>query len=178
MARKWKKEPSLLLLPTIPGPLHGVCPRNLKGAKWWNAERKRAYESTDHHCNACGVHKTEALFKQWMEGHEVYRTDYQAGYLYYERTVPLCNACHSFIHQGRLAWLLKTQQISMKRYTTIQRHGVKVLEDAKLDPLDKVEGDEFLVPAEEWRLVLNGQLYCKLDLQEQRKKKKPQRRNK
>jgi len=168
----WQREPQVLLLPTVPEPLHQVCPRNLLGASWWNAERKRAYESTDHHCLACGVHKSEALFKQWMEAHEHYRTDYQAGLLHYERAVPLCNACHSFIHQGRLTWLLKTQQITMKRYTMVQRHGARVLHEAGLSFLDKVEGDVNLVPAEEWRLVLEGKMYCRIDLEEVRNNRK------
>ena len=149
-------RPEILLLPTIPEPLHTINPRNVLGSGWWNKERKRCYESTNHSCIACGVHKSKALYRKHVEAHEVYDTNYEAGELTYIETVPLCNACHSFVHLGRLKWLLDTQQISFARYTAVIKRGNAQLALIGKTLKDKPMGNEDLVDWFEWRLVVFG----------------------
>ncbi len=153
----WQVRPELLLLPQIPKPMHSVAPREILGGKWWDATRKTAYASTAHHCAACGVWKHEAKLRQWLEGHEVYQTDYVRGRLTYLETVPLCHCCHAFIHIGRLEWLLKVGKVPHATYNTILRHGRDVLRTANLTKPEPYNGP--VAPWASWRLILNGVEY-------------------
>jgi len=153
----WIPRPELLLLPNIPKPLHGIAPRVVMGSKWWNAVRQAAYESTDHHCLACMVHKTRARGRSWMEAHEVYRTDYRLGRLYFIEAVPLCNFCHSFIHSGRLQALLEKNQITQQRYVAILQHGERVLAKAGLVKPKQYDGP--IAEWGKWRLVVERRMF-------------------
>jgi len=153
----WKPRPEVLLLPNIPKPLHGVAPRVVMGSKWWNEIRQAAYESTDHHCVACMVHKTKARGRQWMEAHEVYRTDYKLGRLYFIEAIPLCNFCHSYIHSGRLQALLEKNQITQQRYVAIIQHGERVLANAGLMKPKQYDGP--IAEWGKWRLVVGGRMF-------------------
>lgn len=157
----WRPEPKVLLKPIAPPPLHGVVPRVLLGTEWWDIERRAAYQTTDYHCLACGIHCSQAKGKQWIEGHEVYRINYRKGRATYLRTVPLCHYCHNYVHQGRLRYLLAAKKVAQAKYRAIIQHGDKVLLDAHL----KIRGEnpggfdlhsEAVAPWEKWRLVLNG----------------------
>lgn len=153
----WEARPEVLMLPQIPKPLHGMAPRVILGGKWWNETRYAAYETTDNHCIACKVYKTRARGPKWMEAHEIYRTDYKVGRLYYIEAVPLCHFCHNYIHQGRLQSLLDKHKISLQRFVAIIQHGDRVLAKAGL-----VKPPEYTGPFVEWskwRLVLNGKMY-------------------
>ena len=158
-------EPLLLAGPNIPLPLHGVAPRVVLGQKWWDRERRAAYRATGFHCLACGVHKSEAKFHRWLEGHEVYRIVYLSGVMTYERTVPLCHACHSYVHDGRLEYLKKSRMITFTKYAAVIQHGEAVLAAAGHSRLPRVERDremtELLMsgrvaPSKSWRLVIPG----------------------
>ena len=153
----WIPRPEVLLLPNIPKPLHGVAPRAVLGSKWWNEVRQAAYESTDYHCIACGVHKTRARGRQWMEAHEVYRTDYIIGRLYFIEAIPLCNYCHSFIHSGRLQALLDRNQITQQRYVAVIQHGERVLAKAGLVKPKQYDGP--MAEWGKWRLVVGRRMF-------------------
>ena len=155
--KRWKVKPELLLLPQIPKPLHGVAPRIILGSVWWNQTRQEAYRSTNYQCEACGVPKLSAAYHQWLEGHEVYRTDYVKGRLYYVRTVPLCHFCHNYIHVGRLQWLLDTGKIHHAKFVSIIQHGDQVLASAGLRRPPVYNG--VIAPWSKWRLVLNRKHY-------------------
>jgi len=159
-ALKWKLRPEVLQCGRIPEPLHGVAPRVVLGAKWWNATRQAAYKSTAYHCVACGVHKADARHRQWLEGHELYEVDYLLGTMTYLETVPLCHFCHNYIHSGRLAALLDEGKITHAKYTAIIQHGDAVLDAAGLRKPEIVV--ECVCPkAADWRLVINGKEYRK-----------------
>jgi hypothetical protein len=153
----WKLRPEVLLLPQIPKPLHGIAPRVVLGNKWWDQTRQEAYKSTDYHCVACGVHKTEARGPKWLEAHEVYRTDYIIGRLYFIEAVPLCHFCHNSIHQGRLQALLDKHQITQRKFTSIIQHGERVLAGAGLVKPPPYEGR--MAEWGSWRLVINRRMY-------------------
>lgn len=152
----WKLRPEILTEGQIPQPLHEVAPRNILGQPWWNKTRKAAYASTDFHCVACGIHKSLARFRQWLEAHEVYEIDYLRGRMYYRETVPLCTCCHSYIHQGRLRWLLDTHRISAERYVAIIQHGDSILRKHGLER-KIVEGP--FADWKDWRLVIGRKHY-------------------
>lgn len=137
--------------------MHGLAPRIVLGAKWWNQTRQAAYRSTLWHCVACGVPNRIARFRQWLEGHELYEVDYPAGRLYYVETVPLCHCCHNYVHDGRLCSLLKKDQVSCQKYVAIIQHGDAVLAQAGLSKPEPYHGP--FAEWSSWRLVLLGKKY-------------------
>lgn len=151
-------NPSILLHPQIPKPMHGMAPRTVLGQAWWNREREAAYQSTNYHCEACGVSKWEAKYKQWLEAHEVYQIDYLKGRMVYERASPLCHYCHNYIHAGRLQWLFETRRINHQKYASIIQHGDAVLKQAGLKRPKPYEGPT--AGWTQWRLVINGKEYA------------------
>jgi len=153
---KWKVDPSILLCRQVPKPLHGVAPRVVLGAKWWNATRKEAYHSTLYHCLACGVSKHEAHYRQWLEAHEYYEVDYLLGRAEYIRTVPLCHLCHNYIHCGRLQGLLDRGIIPHGKYVAVLQHGNRILRQAKL--VKSVYNGPF-ADWQDWRMVIYGKEY-------------------
>lgn len=164
----WKTDPSILLCPNIPKPMHGVAPRVVLGSKWWNAERRAAYKTTAYHCKACGVHKSVAQSRQWMEGHELYDIDYQKGRMVYIKTVPLCHFCHNYIHDGRMIALLRKGELSQAKFAAIIQHGDDVLFRAKLQRPTKHDRETAMIEAilagevaawKDWRLVVNKKEY-------------------
>lgn len=155
--KKWKRRPEILCLPNIPPPMYGLAPRVVLGQKWWDETRQEAYRSTDFHCIACGVHQYSARFHQWMEGHEVYDTDYLLGRLTYVETVPLCHSCHCFIHDGRLKWQLGLKEITATKYLMIMNHGRRVLKQAGIVKPPLYSGP--VAEWEDWRLVVFDKEY-------------------
>ena len=136
-------RPELLQHPRLPMPLHGLNPRTLKGADWWDGVRRQAYAAHGQRCWACGVPAAEAIFSQRLEAHEAYRIDYKKQVAEMVEVVALCHACHNFIHNGRLLNLLGSGQIAPEMFVEILRHGFAVLRAARLKPhLHAVEACE------------------------------------
>lgn len=161
-----KTRPDILMGPNVPKPMHGVVPREILGLKWWDETRRAAYASTLYRCLACGVYKFNALCKQWLEGHELYDVDYEAGTWTYVETVPLCHYCHNYVHDGRLQAMLDCRDITYAKYAAIIQHGDRVLADAGLKRLPHEEREHLLIdavldnkvaPWGSWRLILNGE---------------------
>lgn len=153
----WKLRPEVLIGPNTPKPMHGVVPREILGRSWWNKERKAAFESTEHHCIACGVHKSAAPGREWLEGHELYRIDYLSGTMVYTGTVPLCHFCHNYIHDGRLESLLRQGKIHHAKFVAIHQHGDRILEEHGLTVPPEYTGP--FADWEDWRLILEGKQY-------------------
>jgi hypothetical protein len=124
-------HPEILMHPNIPKPLHEVNPRNIMGEEKWNVVRQEAYASTDYHCIACGVHKSQAKGPKWLEAHEFYNIDYAAGKVEIDRIIPLCHYCHNFIHSGRL-YMVMDKEKTEQEVVDILEHGFKILADAGL----------------------------------------------
>ena len=154
---RWQPRPEVLLCGNIPKPMHGLAPRGILGATWWNQTRRQAYKSTYYHCVACGVYKKDAKLRQWLEGHELYTVDYLTGRMYYQETVPLCHCCHNYIHDGRLTALLEQGKLSHQKYVTVMQHGDAVLAAAGLKKPTPYSGP--FTEWGDWRLVLFGKEY-------------------
>ncbi len=155
--KTWTVKPELLLCSQIPKPMSGVNPRTIMGVNWWNQQRRLAYQSTDYHCQACGVIKFDAKYHQWLEAHEQYEIDYLLGRMTYVGCVPVCHFCHAFIHQGRLQALLDSGKIHHAKFVAIHQHGDEVLRKAGL-----VKTSVYSGPSAEWgdwRLILDGKEY-------------------
>jgi hypothetical protein len=149
----WQREPELLMASNIPKPLHGVNPRSVLGAAWWENERRAAYRSTYFHCKACGIFKHDTPERQ-LDAHEVYSVDNLCGRAYYERAVPLCKLCHNYIHSGRLNALLAEGKITQARFIKVIQHGDAVLQAVGLVRPPESEGP--FADWGDWRLVVYG----------------------
>lgn len=124
-------KPDILSHPNIPKPLHGIAPRTIKGVTWWNKTRKEVYAKTDDHCVACGVHKSDAKARKWMEAHEYWDIDYDKGTAEVSSIEPLCHYCHNFIHSGRLTAIVGKEK-SEDEVKNILEHGFTILANNKL----------------------------------------------
>jgi hypothetical protein len=145
------------MCPQIPKPMHGVAPREILGSKWWNETRQAAYRSTGYHCLACGIHKSLAAYRQWMEGHEWYEIDYRRGRMTYKECIPLCHFCHNYIHIGRLQALLEKGEIHQAKFVVILQHGDRVLREVGLVRNPPYDGP--FAEWSDWRLVIDGREY-------------------
>jgi hypothetical protein len=151
-------RPEILMQPQLVKPLHSMAPRNIMGTTWWNKVRQEAYAKNNYHCFACGVHKTKARFKQWLEAHESYAVDFDLKQYKLEELLALCHSCHNYIHAGRLQAI----------YRTIHEHGDTLLFINDLDKKKAWWTDEKIFPQlfpeidgtwNKWHLLLNGQKY-------------------
>lgn len=177
-------NPKLLTHPNIPKPLHGMNPRSILGDDWWNEQRQIAYAKENYHCWACGVHKKDAAYHRWLEGHESYDINYKLGSVELKEIVALCHCCHNFIHSGRLWVMYQRGQMSRQKAEYIMKHGISILDKHNLKPsiatkivsLKIDDTPDLLIPIileedgyeignkeiaewSEWHLVLNGKKY-------------------
>lgn len=143
--------------------MHGMAPRVVLGTNWWNKTRLLAYKSTNYHCVACGVFKTDAKGRRWLEAHETYEIDYLLGRMTYVESVPLCHYCHNFCHPGRMRALLEANSMTHAKYAAIVQHGEVVLKAAKI----KIPKHESVITTytdpDDWRLVIDGVEYARKD---------------
>jgi hypothetical protein len=163
-----KLRPELLLHPNLPKPLHGVNPRTINGQNWWDRTRRAVYKTTEFCCLACGVHKSEAKSRQWMEAHEVYDINYEKGQAKFIEVVPLCHFCHNFIHSGRMQALLDKGMLHHSKYIIIIQHGDRILRAAGLEKKSHLERELEFIDRERqgkvaewsrWRLRIGRKLY-------------------
>lgn len=150
-------HPELLAHGVIPAPMHGTNPRTILGDEWWQEQRRAAAKEYRWHCWACGVHKLKARFHQWLEGHERYDIDYDAGRLLYLGCCALCHACHNYIHVGRLRILVEEGAEPPGKLVEVIEHGNGVVEAHGVTVPDV---DEDAGPCwEDWRMEIGGALY-------------------
>ena len=176
-------RPEILTHPNIPKPLHGTAPRVIKGNDWWDYERKKAYRKNNNCCYACGNHKSEDKFHNWLEAHEYYNIDYEMGTVELKEIVALCHSCHSFIHSGRLLGEYQAGNISKEKSLYVLRRGIRICLENNLKPFfmayfdlgiingyseekalefSKQKGwyiEESDVPWEQWKMIIDGKEY-------------------
>lgn len=128
----------ILLCPTIVKPLYGVAPRAIMGEENWNKTRTKSYADNKFHCLSCGVHKSKAKFFKHLEAHELYEIDYVEKKYVLKEIVPLCHACHSFIHSTRTKAMLDCGKMTLEKYNIIMQHGKDVLLEVGLNKEDIV----------------------------------------
>lgn len=126
--------PSILTQQNLPKPVHGLNPRTIKGSDWWDKKRKEAYESNEFHCIACGVHKSQADYHQWLEAHESYDINYETGKIKLIEIIPLCHCCHNFIHSGRLEMMYRSGDLARDKFLFVLYRGFKILKSNGLKP--------------------------------------------
>ena len=151
-------NPEYLTHPNIPKPLHGVNPRSVLGKEWWDTHRQEAYAKNNYCCWACGVHKTEAKYHQWLEAHESYDFNYRLGRANLKEIIALCHSCHNFIHSGRLQMLVNKGEYSAEKQDDILRHGYSVLSEANLKPFDHGKPGK-VARWGKWHIVIDGKKY-------------------
>ena len=168
-------NPKYLTHPNIPKPLHGVNPRTIKGQAWWDVKRQEAYSENDYCCWACGIHKSQADYHQWLEAHEEYEINYETGEVKLKNIIALCHSCHNFIHSGRLFIMFQKGKYSREKILDILARGFGILAESSLEPY---EGTRYIwlllhgkesdfVPKEktrqstatwkDWHLVIDGE---------------------
>jgi hypothetical protein len=125
-------RPELLLHPQIPARLYGVNPRTLRGSEWWDATRREIYGINNFCCWACGRHKSEDYFHQWLEAHEWFSFNTTTCVATIVEVVALCHTCHRYIHQGLAYRDYVAGTLSYEDMRRILLHGLKVLSDANL----------------------------------------------
>ncbi len=170
-------NPKLLQHPNIPKPLHGLSPRAIKGKEWWDKKRQEVYKSTNYHCKACGVHKSQAKYHKWLEAHEDYTIDYEKGTMEIKDIVPLCHSCHNFIHSGRLFTveddLDKVAQILERGFNILNENGLEAPYAANIIAIKlEIDYDIYvhricepeLPPTtiaewDDWKLIFEGEEY-------------------
>lgn len=155
--RVWLPRPEVLAMPNIPMPMSGVCPRVVLGGEWWEKTRLEAYQSTGYHCIACGVPKYEAKDRPGIEGHEAFTMDYPRGLMTYVETVPLCNWCHQYIHDGRMRAMVAKGEMPKEKMAEILEHGRLLLRSVGMTKPLPYEGK--VAPWRKWRMVCFGKKY-------------------
>ena len=96
---------SLITMPNIPKPLHGVAPRVVLGNVWWNRARNVCYLAAQDTCEICGAKPEE---KRNRHAHELYKVNWRLGETEFIRPVCVCYNCHCLcIHTGRAITLYK-----------------------------------------------------------------------
>ncbi len=160
MTRPLRTDASVLLHPNIPRGMSWLNPRSVLGQEWWDTERHLAEQMNNYCCLACGVHRSDAMVHQWIEGHEQYTFDYKIRQAVYVGTIPLCHCCHMFIHCGRMFSLLSAAKIKDEYYIVVMRHGLSVLHAAGLQPtinqvMHMVSASRFEYLGEEVRKLLD-----------------------
>lgn len=164
--------PQLLQHPNIPKPLHGLNPRTILGEEWWDVTRQEVYTKNNYCCWACGVHKSDALYKPWIEAHECYQIDYMKGRAELKLVAGLCWFCHNYIHNGRLMSIESAGGVPKGTYEDVMKHGQRVINESKTWPseldfllytieseLTALVKDRFTPEWSDWRLVINGKEY-------------------
>ena len=168
------RNPVYLTHPNIPKPLHGMNPRSLLGKEWWDIHRREAYATQDYHCWACGIHKRDARYHQWLEGHEGYDINYKTGEVKLNEIIALCHSCHNFIHSGRMQMMLRSGETDRDKVLYILNRGLMILDEVGLDPFygtvmlwNQITGedrsytidDSYTAPWNQWHLIIEGKKY-------------------
>ncbi len=158
------KRPELLFHPPIPAAMHGLNPRSIMGQTEWDKVRVGIYEVNNDCCWACGVHRSVAKGRKWLEAHEIYDINYKKGRMNLREIVALCHYCHNYVHRSRLRSLTRAGKVPPGKYYKVIEHAQAILRNSKTKPwfnMRKVERDmrNSVVKWDDWRLVWDGNEY-------------------
>lgn len=153
-------NPNILLAPPIPLPLHTVNPRNIKGEKWWDGVRHKAYEYNEGCCWCCGEHGGR------LEAHEIYEIEDEIYCMTLKAVVALCYICHMFVHRGFVHTQVVAGKMSKGEQMEIIGHGVGLLKKGKIyeEYLDNVTSwsekrEKMKDTWKKWYLHFDGKRY-------------------
>lgn len=157
-------RPELLFHPPIPAPLHGVNPRTVMGKKEWDFVRREVYAVNNDCCWVCGVHRTAAAEKRWLEAHEIYDIDYKKGRMTLREIVALCHYCHNYVHIARLRTLVANRKMQKKKLARVLAHGDAILRKHNPKPWFSTKKlakafEKSKVKWNDWKLVYDGKEY-------------------
>lgn len=115
-------------------------------------------------CHACGVIGADALYSPSLEAHEMYDIDYTTGKMEFVEAVALCNACHNYIHNGRMQMLVQKGELDLEKFNAIMERGDDLLAkaniaDDRLEKLADLRDRGEMCSWEDWHLVINGARY-------------------
>lgn len=148
-------NPSLLLHPTLPKPLHGVNPRTIYGKTWWDKERALVYRRAEYRCEACGIPKERARFRQHLEAHECYNFYWNEGVATLSGIVALCNFCHAAIHKNRLQSMVDDGIYSLQYQQDVLAHRESILKSSGMPTEAVLPPENTWAPWKWWRLILD-----------------------
>jgi hypothetical protein len=135
-----------------------MSPRSILGDEWWDKERVQAYRKFYNHCQACGVHRSDALYYRSLEAHEVFHFNYPKGRLKLRGIVGICHACHNYIHDGRMENLAHVGLFDEDKRQAILRRGEEILRSAGYSEF-KIEDDQLTPKWQDWHIVVEGKSY-------------------
>lgn len=158
------QRPELLFHPPIPPPMHGLNPRTIMGQAEWDKVRVKVYEVNNDCCWACGVHRSEAPGRKWLEAHEIYDIDYKRGRMRLREIVALCHYCHNYVHINRLRALVDSRKAPPGKLHRVLAHGQRILSSNRVKPwfnAQKIEKQmqNSKVKWGDWRLIWDGKEY-------------------
>lgn len=154
-------KPYLLFHPPLPKPMHGLNPRSIMGKEWWDEKRLEAQKKNNYYCWSCGIHKTEAHYHQWLEGHEAYKIDFDSCTFELEEIVSLCHCCHNYIHSGLLEVKLRKGEIEKEKYNFIIERGNALVKSVPYMPfnddlVEKIKEVNSSSDWSKWTLLIDG----------------------
>ena len=97
----------------------------------WTTLRKQAEQSNNECCYVCGVHKSEAKYRTYLYGQEIFSIEQDIATL--TEVVCLCYSCYYFIDVSRLLG----DDFGYERTKEIFRHGFNILKEHNLKPTIK-----------------------------------------
>jgi hypothetical protein len=144
--------------------MHGVNPRTIIGKKRWDKVRVRAYNRNNDCCWVCGVHRSRAPVKRWLEAHEIYDIDYKKGRMKLREIVALCRLCHSYVHRRRIEILVDKKKIQPKFLRRVLAHGERILNRTGAKPwYNEAKMEKGIASSKvkwhKWHLIFEGKKY-------------------
>ena len=168
----FKSNPSLLLHPNVPKPLHGMAPRTLMSGKEWDVTRRGCYKDAEYKCEACGIQAgwdVEGNKFGWsdqyngtlkLHAHEDYDIDYEMKEVVLNKIVSVCATCHNYIHSGRTQSLYEKGILDEQDMWEITTNGDSVLIDGGISPsLKEVDKNTYEDEWDDWRLLFRDKIH-------------------
>lgn len=153
----------LLLHPTIPQEVAKISPNTLESKEWWDKKRVESYQLNNDKCHACGIHKSNDPYHNWLEAHQVFKYNFEEKYIEYIGISALCHRCHRFIHIG-----LCSKIDDDNKFNDVMSYGLENLSKIGLSLYDwkklKLDISKRLETVIGWRVLYDGNFYSYKDV--------------